>query len=145
MVRAFSSRKHTKARICVKDILRHHYRQGKSCVPPSAAEAGADLNGVKTYRNSRHTQFPMYTKSPSFRDRDMEYFDDLIRVTQKDDEDLARIHPPIEKVAVDGRAWRALSAVAFRHEPEPDCLFLVGQITVNAYYRTAEGLGVDVR
>lgn len=131
------------------------------CAAITAAEEGASvliLEGApKPYRggNSRHTRnfrcmhnAPMAVLTDSYTEE--EYFDDLLKVTKgKTDEKLARL-------AIRGTeecySWMEAHGVRFQPSlsgtlslSRTNAFFMGGgKSLVNAYYRTAEGLGVEV-
>ena len=131
------------------------------CAAMTAAEAGARvllLEGApKPYRggNSRHTRNfrcmhrgPLATLTGSYEED--EYFDDLLKVTAgKTDETLARL---IIRASEECLPWMEARGVRFQPSlsgtlslSRTNAFFLGGgKALVNAYYRTAEALGVDV-
>ena len=129
------------------------------CAAIEAAEAGARVlildSAPKPYRggNSRHTRNfrcmhkgPLSVLTDSYGEE--EYFDDLIRVTKgKTDEDLARL--TIRK-SEECLPWMESHGVRFQPSlagtlslSRTNAFFLGGgKALVNAYYNTAEDLGV---
>ena len=132
------------------------------CAAITAAEAGASvllLEGApKPYRggNSRHTRNfrcmhrgPLSVLTDSYGEE--EYFDDLIKVTGgKTDERLARM---TIRTSEECLPWMEAHGVRFQPSlsgtlslSRTNAFFLGGgKALVNAYYRTAERLGVEVR
>ncbi|NKX44519.1 FAD-dependent tricarballylate dehydrogenase TcuA [Roseicyclus persicicus] len=132
------------------------------CAAIEAAETGARVlmleAAPKTYRggNSRHTRNfrcmhhgPLSVLTGSYEED--EYFDDLIRVTKgKTDEDLARMTIRDSEACL---PWMERHGVAFQPSlsgtlslSRTNAFFLGGgKALVNAYYNTAEDLGVTVR
>lgn len=132
------------------------------CAAIEAAEDGARVliceSAPKTYRggNSRHTrnfrcmhQKPVFPLTETYSED--EYYDDLIRVTAgKTDEHLARMTIRESEKCL---SWMEAHGVRFQPSlsgtlslSRTNAFFLGGgKSLVNAYYRTAEGLGVDVR
>lgn len=131
------------------------------CAAMTAAEAGAKVlileTAPKAYRggNSRHTRnFRCMHKAPlgplveSYSED--EYFDDLMKVTKgKTDESLARL---AIRTSEDCLPWMEDHGVRFQPSlsgtlslARTNAFFMGGgKSLVNAYYRTAEKLGVDV-
>jgi len=131
------------------------------CAAITAAEHGARVliaeTAPKAYRggNSRHTRnfrsmhtAPTATLTESYLEN--EYFDDLLRVTKgRTDEELARM---TIRASADCTAWMGARGVRFQPSlsgtlslSRTNAFFLGGgKALVNAYYRTAERLGVDV-
>ncbi|MBT8408896.1 MAG: FAD-dependent tricarballylate dehydrogenase TcuA [Alphaproteobacteria bacterium] len=131
------------------------------CAAIEAAERGASVLildvAPKAYRggNSRHTrnfrcmhQGPLSVLTDSY-DED-EYFDDLLRVTKgKTDEDLARMTIRMSEECL---PWMEAHGVRFQPSlsgtlslSRTNAFFLGGgKALVNAYYNTAEDLGVSV-
>lgn len=131
------------------------------CAAMTAAEAGAKVlileTAPKAYRggNSRHTRnFRCMHKAPlgplveSYSED--EYFDDLMKVTKgKTDETLARL---AIRTSEDCLPWMEEHGVRFQPSlsgtlslARTNAFFMGGgKSLVNAYYRTAEKLGVDV-
>ena len=131
------------------------------CAAMTAAEAGASVlvleTAPKAYRggNSRHTRnFRCMHKSPlgpliESYDQD-EYLADLLKVTAgKTDEGLARLAIRESEACL---PWMEAHGVRFQPSlsgtlslARTNAFFLGGgKSLMNAYYRTAEGLGVDV-
>ena len=132
------------------------------CAAITAAEAGASvllLEGAPpTYRggNSRHTrnfrcmhQGPLSVLTDTYGED--EYFDDLMKVTAgKTDENLARLTINSSEACL---PWMEAHGVRFQPSlsgtlslSRTNAFFLGGgKSLVNAYYRTAERLGVTVR
>lgn len=132
------------------------------CAAITAAEQGAHVlileTAPKAYRggNSRHTRnfrcmhgAPLGPLIESY-DED-EYFDDLIKVTDgKTDEHLARL---AIRTSEECLPWMEERGVRFQPSlsgtlslARTNAFFMGGgKSLVNAYYRTAEELGVDVR
>ena len=132
------------------------------CAAITAAEAGAKIllleSAPKTYRggNSRHTRnFRCMHAGPlsvltDVYDED-EYFDDLLKVTAgKTDENLARL---TIRTSEECLPWMEQRGVRFQPSlsgtlslSRTNAFFLGGgKALVNAYYRTAEALGVTIR
>jgi tricarballylate dehydrogenase len=132
------------------------------CAAIEAAEAGARVlildSAPKAYRggNSRHTRnFRCMHRGPlsvltGAYEKD-EYFDDLIRVTKgKTDETLARMTIAASEECL---PWMEAHGVAFQKSlsgtlslSRTNAFFLGGgKALVNAYYNTAEDLGVTTR
>ena len=131
------------------------------CAAITAAEAGARvliLEGApKTYRggNSRHTRNfrcmhrgPLSVLTDSYGEE--EYFDDLMRVTKgKTEPDLARL---AIRTSEECLPWMEAHGVRFQPSlsgtlslSRTNAFFLGGgKALVNAYYNTAEDLGVSV-
>lgn len=131
------------------------------CAAITAAEAGARvllLEGApKPYRggNSRHTRNfrcmhdgPLSVLEDSYTED--EYFEDLLKVTDgKTDEDLARL---VIRSSQNCLPWMQRQGVHFQPSlsgtlslGRTNAFFLGGgKALVNAYYRTARGLGVEV-
>ncbi|GGB79235.1 tricarballylate dehydrogenase [Marinobacterium zhoushanense] len=131
------------------------------CAAISAAEAGARtliLEGApKAYRggNSRHTRNfrcmhgePMAVLTDSYSEQ--EYFEDLMKVTQgKTDEHLAKL---AIRSSEECYSWMVEHGVRFQPSlsgtlslSRTNAFFMGGgKALVNAYYRTAQNLGVDV-
>ncbi len=131
------------------------------CAAITAAETGAKvliLEGApKEYRggNSRHTrnfrcmhQGPLSVLTDAYAED--EYFDDLLKVTAgKTDERLARL---AIRTSEECLPWMEAHGVRFQPSlsgtlslSRTNAFFLGGgKALVNAYYRTADGLGVDV-
>lgn len=131
------------------------------CAAIEAAETGARVvmleAAPKPYRggNSRHTRNfrcmhrgPLSVLTGSYEED--EYFDDLIRVTKgKTDEDLARMTIRDSETCL---PWMERHGVAFQPSlsgtlslSRTNAFFLGGgKALVNAYYNTAEDLGVTV-
>lgn len=131
------------------------------CAAIEAAETGAKVlmleSAPKTYRggNSRHTRNfrcmhagPLSVLTGTYEED--EYFDDLIRVTKgKTDEDLARM---TIRDSEDCLPWMERHGVAFQPSlsgtlslSRTNAFFLGGgKALVNAYYNTAQDLGVRV-
>ncbi|MBV1789487.1 FAD-dependent tricarballylate dehydrogenase TcuA [Marinobacterium sp. D7] len=131
------------------------------CAAISAAEAGARtliLEGApKAYRggNSRHTRNfrcmhgePMAVLTDSYGEQ--EYFEDLMKVTQGNtDEKLAKL---AIRSSQECYAWMVEHGVRFQPSlsgtlslSRTNAFFMGGgKALVNAYYRTAQNLGVDV-
>lgn len=129
------------------------------CAATEAAETGASVlileSAPKAYRggNSRHTrnfrcmhQGPLSVLTDTYGED--EYFDDLIRVTAgKTDEALARM---VITQSEDCLPWMEAHGVAFQKSlsgtlslSRTNAFFLGGgKALVNAYYNTAEDLGV---
>ena len=131
------------------------------CAAITAAEAGARVvvleSAPKTYRggNSRHTRnFRCMHRGPLSVLTDVytedEYFEDLLRVTKgKTDEDLARM---VIRSSEECLPWMEEHGVRFQPSlsgtlslSRTNAFFLGGgKALVNAYYNTAEDLGVQV-
>jgi tricarballylate dehydrogenase len=131
------------------------------CAAITAAEKGCRVliaeSAPKDYRggNSRHTRnlramhdAPTATLTESY--GEVEYFDDLMRVTKgRTDEDLAR---QTIRASADCAQWMQKHGVRFQPSlsgtlslSRTNAFFLGGgKALVNAYYRTAVKLGVDV-
>jgi tricarballylate dehydrogenase len=131
------------------------------CAAIEAAEAGARVlileSAPKSYRggNSRHTRNfrcmhsgPLSVLTDSYAPD--EYFDDLLRVTAgKTNETLARLAIRLSEEAL---PWMEAHGVRFQPSlsgtlslSRTNAFFLGGgKALVNAYYRTAEALGVTV-
>ncbi len=131
------------------------------CAAITAAEAGAKvllLEGApKSYRggNSRHTrnfrcmhEGPLSVLEDSYGEG--EYLEDLLKVTAgKTDEELARL---VIRSSEECLPWMERQGVHFQPSlsgtlslGRTNAFFLGGgKALMNAYYRTAEGLGVDV-
>ena len=131
------------------------------CAAITAAEAGAKViileSAPKTYRggNSRHTrnfrcmhQGPLSVLTDSYGED--EYFDDLMRVTKgKTDEPMARI---AIRQSEECLPWMEAHGVRFQPSlsgtlslSRTNAFFLGGgKALVNAYYNTAEDLGINV-
>ena len=131
------------------------------CAAIEAAEAGARVlmleAAPKPYRggNSRHTRNfrcmhrePLSVLTDSYEED--EYYDDLLRVTKgKTDEDLARMTIRESETCL---PWMERHGVAFQPSlsgtlslSRTNAFFLGGgKALVNAYYNTAEDLGVTV-
>ncbi|WP_299692472.1 FAD-dependent tricarballylate dehydrogenase TcuA [uncultured Vibrio sp.] len=131
------------------------------CAAMTAAEAGASvmiLEGApKSYRggNSRHTRNfrcmhsePMNVLVDSYSED--EFFDDLMKVTKgKTDENLARL---VIRNTKECYQWMEQRGVRFQPSlsgtlslARTNAFFMGGgKSLVNAYYRTAEKLGVDI-
>ncbi|MDU8945426.1 FAD-dependent tricarballylate dehydrogenase TcuA [Ovoidimarina sediminis] len=131
------------------------------CAAIEAAEAGARVlildAAPRPYRggNSRHTRNfrcmhrgPLSVLTGSYEEE--EYFDDLLRVTKgKTDEDLARM---TIRMSEDCLPWMEAHGVRFQPSlsgtlslSRTNAFFLGGgKALVNAYYNTAEDLGVTV-
>jgi tricarballylate dehydrogenase len=131
------------------------------CAAITAAEAGKRVviceSAPEPYRggNSRHTRnfrcmhsAPMAVLTESY--DEAEYFDDLIRVTGgKTDEPLARM---VIRQSEDCLPWMQAHGVRFQPSltgtlslSRTNAFFLGGgKALVNAYYRTAQALGVTV-
>ncbi|OAN73984.1 tricarballylate dehydrogenase [Jannaschia sp. EhC01] len=131
------------------------------CAAIEAAETGARVlileSAPKAYRggNSRHTrnfrcmhQGPLSVLTGSYEEE--EYFDDLLRVTKgKTDEALARMTIRASEACL---PWMEAHGVAFQKSlsgtlslSRTNAFFLGGgKALVNAYYNTAQDLGVTV-
>ncbi|WP_299141884.1 FAD-dependent tricarballylate dehydrogenase TcuA [uncultured Vibrio sp.] len=131
------------------------------CAAMTAAEAGAKviiLEGApKSYRggNSRHTRnfrcmhsAPMNVLTDTYSED--EFFDDLMKVTKgKTDENLARL---VIRNTKECYQWMEQRGVRFQPSlsgtlslSRTNAFFMGGgKSLVNAYYRTAEKLGVDI-
>ena len=131
------------------------------CAAITAAEAGVSVSllesAPKPYRggNTRHTRNfrcmhsgPMGMLTGQYGED--EYFDDLIKVTNgKTDEKLARI---CIRASEDAYGWMESRGVRFQPPlsgtlslSRTNAFFLGGgKALVNAYYRTAEALGVEI-
>lgn len=131
------------------------------CAAIEAAEAGARVlildAAPKVYRggNSRHTRNfrcmhrgPLSVLTGSY--EEAEYYDDLLRVTKgKTDEDLARMTIRMSEECL---PWMEAHGVRFQPSlsgtlslSRTNAFFLGGgKALVNAYYNTAEDLGVTV-
>lgn len=132
------------------------------CAAMTAAEAGARVlileAAPKAYRggNSRHTRNFRCMHSgplgPLVDDySEYEYFEDLLKVTKgKTDEALARM---VIRTSEECLPWMVEHGVRFQPSlsgtlslARTNAFFLGGgKSLVNAYYRTAEGLGVEVK
>ena len=132
------------------------------CAAIEAAEAGAHVlvleAAPKPYRsgNSRHTRnFRCMHQGPlsvlTDRYSEDEYFGDLMRVTKGNtDEALARL---VIRTSEDCLPWMEAHGVRFQPSlsgtlslSRTNAFFLGGgKALVNAYYRTAQALGVEVR
>jgi tricarballylate dehydrogenase len=132
------------------------------CAAMTAAETGATvllLEGAPhTYRggNSRHTRNfrcmhrgPLSVLTDSYEEE--EYFEDLLKVTAgKTDETLARLAITTSEECL---PWMEAHGVRFQPSlsgtlslSRTNAFFLGGgKALVNAFYRTAESLGVDIR
>lgn len=131
------------------------------CAAITAAEAGARVvvleSAPKTYRggNSRHTRnFRCMHRGPlsvlTDEYSEDEYFEDLLRVTKgKTDENLARM---VIRMSEECLPWMEEHGVRFQPSlsgtlslSRTNAFFLGGgKALVNAYYNTAEDLGVQV-
>ncbi|MBV8244732.1 MAG: FAD-dependent tricarballylate dehydrogenase TcuA, partial [Candidatus Eremiobacteraeota bacterium] len=130
------------------------------CAAIAAARAGARVLMLecapKEFRggNSRHTRnlrcmhdAPTDILTESYPEN--EYFDDLMRVTGETDEQLARL---VIRESASCRDWMRRQGVRFQpaltgtlHLSRTNAFFLGGgKALVNAYYRAAEALGVQV-
>ena len=131
------------------------------CAAITAAEAGASVlmleSAPKPYRggNSRHTRNfrcmhdgPLSVLTDSY--QEAEYYDDLLKVTKgKTDETLARL---AIRTSQECLPWMQQRGVRFQPSlsgtlslSRTNAFFLGGgKALVNAYYRTAESLGVEV-
>ncbi len=132
------------------------------CAAIEAAETGAKVlileAAPKSYRggNSRHTRNfrcmhdgPLSVLTDSYGED--EYFDDLLRVTKGNtDETLARM---VIRSSQECQPWMEAHGVRFQPSlsgtlslGRTNAFFLGGgKALVNAYYRTAQALGVEVR
>ena len=151
----------TKASNVSPDILVVGGGNAALCAAITAREAGADVllleSAPKPYRggNSRHTRNfrcmhagPQGVLTGAYGED--EYFDDLIKVTGgKTDEALARMTIRASEACY---AWMAARGVRFQPSlsgtlslSRTNAFFLGGgKALVNAYYRTAEDLGVEI-
>lgn len=131
------------------------------CAAITAREAGSSVLllecAPRHYRggNSRHTRNLRYMHDAADGImtgpyREDEFWDDLVRVTSgKTDEKLARL---MIRTSADLGRWMTARGVRFQpslggtlHLGRTNAFFLGGgKALVNAYYRTAERLGVDI-
>ena len=131
------------------------------CAAMTAAEAGASVvileSAPRAYRggNSRHTRNfrcmhsePMNVLTDSYSED--EFFDDLMKVTKgKTDEKLAKL---VISNTQESYSWMQAHGVRFQPSlsgtlslSRTNAFFMGGgKSLVNAYYRTAENLGVDI-